>query len=100
MSGFGASAAPDPTDEDVVLDFGAESDASNNQTKFRHPVVVTFHLAFRSLAFIIFLFGGQFSRCLIKRMLFRTIFLISKAGCPCANLNFSPPSPSFPSSLF
>jgi len=75
MSNFGTSAAPDPTDDEVVLDFGAESDPSN-QKRFRHPIVVTFHLVFRSLAFIIFLFGGQFSSSsFITPFVFIIIFL-------------------------
>lgn len=75
MSAFGSSAASGPMDDEVVLDFGAESDADNRK-KFRHPVVVTFHLAFRSLAFIIFLFGGQFSSSsFITPFVFIIIFL-------------------------
>jgi len=50
-----------PNDE-VVLDFGAEAEIEReNRKKFQHPVVVTFHLVFRSIAFVIFLFGGQSS---------------------------------------
>lgn len=62
-------------DDEVVLDFGAESD-NVNQKRFRHPVVVTFHLAFRTLAFLIFLFGGQFSsKSFITPFVFIIIFL-------------------------
>ena len=65
MAAFGSSgtsAAPSLPDDEVVLDFGAEGEMEAQNKKFRHPYVVAFHLAFRSLAFIIFLFGGQFSQ--------------------------------------
>jgi len=75
MSGFVSSTAPNPSEDEVVLDFGVESDA-NNQKKFSHPLVVTFHLTFRSLAFVIFLFGGQFSSSsFITPFVFIIIFL-------------------------
>merc|ERR1711942_460934 len=60
-SSFSGSSVP-AVDEEVVLDFGTETEMEEKNKKFRHPYVVAFHLAFRSLAFIIFLFGGQFSQ--------------------------------------
>jgi len=72
MASFPSSSA----DAEVVLDFGAEAEAQTQSKKFRHPVVVTFHLAFRSLAFIIFLFGGQFSHSsFITPFVFIILFL-------------------------
>jgi len=69
MSGFG-------TDEDVVLDFGAEEAAAAAAAKkFRRPGVVFFHLAFRAAAFLIFLFGNLFASSFITAFVFIILFL-------------------------
>jgi len=72
----GDAASLPGADEEVVLDFGAEAEMEAQNKKFRHPFVVAFHLAFRSLAFIIFLFGGQFSHSsFITPFVFIILFL-------------------------
>ncbi|XP_066293336.1 Golgi apparatus membrane protein TVP23 homolog A-like [Branchiostoma lanceolatum] len=50
--------------EDVALDFGSEDDAMRHK-RVRHPVACFFHLFFRVLAIITYLFCGLFSNSFV-----------------------------------
>lgn len=62
------------SEEDVVLDFGSENDVTTRK-KYRRPLVVLFHLAFRSLALITYLFSTWFSSSFITPFVFIILFL-------------------------
>ena len=47
------------------MDFGAEFGAIQSGSAFRHPVVCLCHVGFRTLALLVYLFGGMFSSSFI-----------------------------------
>ncbi|XP_013415914.1 Golgi apparatus membrane protein TVP23 homolog B [Lingula anatina] len=60
--------------EDVALDFGAE-DELDRQRRFRHPVAVFFHLAFRVASILVYLLCGWFVDSFITSFVLIVILL-------------------------
>ncbi|XP_002732129.1 Golgi apparatus membrane protein TVP23 homolog B-like isoform X2 [Saccoglossus kowalevskii] len=61
--------------EDVALDFASEEDAAKLRRRIRHPLATLFHLLFRVLSIVAYLFCGWFSNSFIASFVIIIVLL-------------------------